>query len=182
MTQPYIDCAIALARRGIKPENIRDIICKVGEGTVHRLWEDLAVKQRPPNAYAAKFSTPYCMAVGFFDGKAGLAQFTPERIIDPAVLALAGKIGYVVDPQNPYPANFTGHLRATLNDGESVEIERPWMRGGAKEPLTLRELENKFRDNALHGGWREPLIERMLALYQDIFHQPDVGALRHAGQ
>ena len=45
MTHPYIDCARRLAARGIKPEDIREIVCDVGEGTVHRLWEPLAAKQ-----------------------------------------------------------------------------------------------------------------------------------------
>ena len=64
MTQPYIDCAVALAGRGVDPEEIVEIVCEVGEGTVHRLWEPLAVKQRPPTPYAAKFSTPFCVAAG----------------------------------------------------------------------------------------------------------------------
>src|SRR6202035_3242848 len=38
MTHPYIDCARRLASKGIKPEAIREIVCEVGEGTVHRLW------------------------------------------------------------------------------------------------------------------------------------------------
>src|SRR5258707_6911589 len=42
MTHPYIDCARRLATRGIKPENIADIVCDVGEGTVHRLWETMS--------------------------------------------------------------------------------------------------------------------------------------------
>ena len=32
---------------------------------MHRLWETLADKQRPPNGYGAKFSTPYCIDAGF---------------------------------------------------------------------------------------------------------------------
>ena len=62
MTHPYIDCARRLAARGIKAEEVEELVCEVGEGTVHRLWEPLAAKQRPPNGYAGKFSTPYCIA------------------------------------------------------------------------------------------------------------------------
>jgi len=153
MTQPFIDCAIALAARGIKAGDIRDIVCKVGEGTVHRLWETLAVKHRPPTPYAAKFSTPYCMAVGFFDGRAGFSQFTEARVRDEAVLALAAKIRYEIDPQNEYPKNFTGHLRATLVDGRVEEISQPHMRGGARDPLSAEEFGAKFVDNLLYGGW-----------------------------
>jgi 2-methylcitrate dehydratase PrpD len=153
MTQPYIDCAIKLAESGIDAEQIVEIVCDVGEGTVHRLWEDIAVKQRPPTPYAAKFSTPFCMAVGFFDRRAGFGQFTEGKIKDPRILALAGKIRYQIDPANEYPSNFTGHLRARLKDGDIVEFEQPHMRGGAREPLSPEELDNKFIDNLRFGGW-----------------------------
>ncbi|MBV5324661.1 MAG: MmgE/PrpD family protein, partial [Rhodospirillaceae bacterium] len=86
MVQPYIDCALALRKRGIEADAIARVTCAVGEGTVHRLWEPLSLKQNPPTAYAAKFSTPYCMAVAFLEGDAGLAQFTEEKIKDAAVL------------------------------------------------------------------------------------------------
>ncbi|XBS70033.1 MmgE/PrpD family protein [Acerihabitans sp. KWT182] len=177
MTQPYIDCAIALAQRNINPDDIQDIVCRVGEGTVHRLWEELAVKHRPPTAYAAKFSTPFCMAVGFFDGRAGLAQFTDARIHDQAVLALAAKIRYEIDPHNPYPAQFTGHLRATMTDGTVYEHVQPWMRGGAQQPLSAEELAEKFRDNALHGGWNDKQCEQMLSVINRIFTQSDLRGL-----
>ena len=72
MTHPYIDCARRLAGRGIPADQIEQLICEVGEGTVHRLWEPLAAKQRPANGYAAKFSTPYCIAAGFVRGNVGL--------------------------------------------------------------------------------------------------------------
>ncbi len=160
MTQPYIDCAVALAERGVRAEMIEEIVCDVGEGTVHRLWEDLATKQRPQTGYAAKFSTPFCMAVGFFDGRAGFGQFTEARIHDPDVLRLAGKIRYRIDPANEYPANFTGHLRAVLRDGGVHEIRQPHMRGGARQPLSEREFMLKFRDNAAYGGWDEAGIAR----------------------
>ncbi|MGH7040693.1 MAG: MmgE/PrpD family protein, partial [Acetobacteraceae bacterium] len=161
MTQPYIDCAIALARRGVAAGDIAGIVCEVGEGTVHRLWETLVDKQRPATPYGGKFSTPYCMAVGFLDGRAGFAQFTEARLADPAVLRLAGKIGYVIDPGNEYPRNFTGHLRATLRDGQVIELRQPHMRGGAHAPLSEAELQTKFLDNALYGGWDRTRAERL---------------------
>src|SRR5205085_5195661 len=117
MTHPYIDCARRLAARGVKPEQIKDIICDVGEGTVHRLWEPLAAKQKPANGYAGKFSQPYCIATGLVRSNVGLGDFTDEAVKDPAVLAVAGKVRYRIDPQNPYPNEFTGHIRATLADG-----------------------------------------------------------------
>jgi 2-methylcitrate dehydratase PrpD len=153
MTQPFIDCAIELAQSGVRADDIISLVCEVGEGTVHRLWEPLKQKQSPPNAYAGKFSTPYCIAVGFVDGKAGFEQFTDEHVADPKLRALAGKVSYVVNPNDPYPKDFTGHICATLKDGSVREVRKAHMRGGAHEPLSESEILAKFYDNTRYGGW-----------------------------
>src|SRR5215467_6707808 len=179
MTHPYIDCARRLAGRGIKPEEIKELVCEVGEGTVHRLWEPLAAKQRPANGYAGKFSTPYCIAAGFVRGNVGLGDFTDDAVKDGAVLALAGKVRYQIDPANPYPKNFTGHIRATLADGSVVEERQPHMRGGAHEPLSRQDIEDKFVLNARHGGWPEARIPSALAGAKMLYEGPlDLKALR----
>ncbi|HET7594918.1 MAG TPA: MmgE/PrpD family protein, partial [Stellaceae bacterium] len=152
MAHPYIDCAKRLAARGVAAEDVAEILCEVAEGTVHRLWEPLAAKQAPPNAYAAKFSVPFCIAVGFITGDAGIAAFTAETVADPRIRALAGKVRYVVDPNNPYPQRYTGHVRATLRDGSVVEERQADLRGGAKQPLSRAEIEAKFMANAAYGG------------------------------
>jgi 2-methylcitrate dehydratase PrpD len=177
MTQPFVDCAIELGEQGVRAEDISAIVCEVGEGTVHRLWEPLAVKHRPPTPYAAKFSTPYCIAVGFLDRRAGFAQFTNARIADPQVLALASTIRYSINPEDEYPRNFTGHLRATLKDGSVREVRRPYMRGGVHAPLSQSELEDKFMNNVLYGGWDRSRSERFQEVARDLFSHADLAAM-----
>jgi 2-methylcitrate dehydratase PrpD len=178
MTHPYIDCARRLAKR-VKADDIKDIVCEVGEGTVHRLWEPLAAKQKPANGYAGKFSTPYCIAAGFVRGNVGLSDFTDAAVQDPQVLALAGKVRFQIDPDNPYPKNFTGHIRATLRDGTVIEERQPYMRGGAHEPLTRADIEQKFLLNATHGGWSEARASEALKLIGGLFKGPvNLTALR----
>jgi 2-methylcitrate dehydratase PrpD len=172
LTHPYIDCAKRLAARGIKADDVVEMLCEVGEGTVHRLWEPLAAKQRPPNGYAGKFSTPYCVAAGFLRGGVGLDAFTDDAVRDPAAVRLAGKVRYVVDPDNPYPRNFTGHIRATLRDGSVVEERQPHMRGGAHEPLTQADIAEKFVFNARHGGLSDAQAEAALALLARVYDGP----------
>src|SRR5215470_9619711 len=179
MTHPYIDCARRLAASGIKAEEIEEIVCEVGEGTVHRLWEPLAAKQRPANGYAGKFSTPYCIAAGFVRGGVGLGAFTERAIADPRVLALAAKVKYVIDPDNPYPNNYTGHLRAELRDGSVVEERQPYLRGGAQEPLTRQDLIDKFLLNAEHGGWSRAQSDAALKLMATLYNgRIDLSSLR----
>ncbi|MFL5047649.1 MAG: MmgE/PrpD family protein [Xanthobacteraceae bacterium] len=169
MTHPYIDCAGRLAARGIAADDIDELVCEVAEGTVHRLWEPLADKQRPPNGYAAKFSTPYCLAAGLVHGAVGLDAFTDAAVRNAGVLALAAKVRYEIDPKNPYPNEYTGHVRAVLRDGRVVEERQPHLRGGGHEPLTRRDLEEKFTLNAQHGGWTAGRIDAALALTRTFF-------------
>ena len=180
MAQPYIDCARRIAARGIKPEHVDAILCEVAEGTVHRLWEPLADKQRPRNGYAAKFAVPYLLATGFVHGGVGLGAFTESAIRDPLVLALAAKVKFVIDPDNPYPNNYTGHVSATLKDGSVIEERQPHLRGGAKEPLTRQDLIDKFELNAQHGGWSKAQSEAALKLLAGVYNgKIDLGALRN---
>jgi 2-methylcitrate dehydratase PrpD len=178
MTHPYIDCARRLGTR-IKADDVAEMVCEVGEGTVHRLWEPLAAKQHPANGYAGKFSTPYCIAAGFVRGNVGLGDFSDAAVHDGKVLALAAKVRYQIDPQNPYPKNFTGHIRATLRDGTVVEERQPHMRGGAQEPLTRADIEKKFLLNATHGGWSADRAAATLKLIGMLFDGPvDLAPLR----
>jgi len=179
MAQPYIDCARRLAARGIKPEDVAEIVCEVAEGTVHRLWEPLADKQRPRNGYAAKFAVPYLLAAGFVHGGVGLGAFTESAIRDERVLALAAKVKFVIDPDNPYPSNYTGHIRATLRDGSVVEDRQPYLRGGAQEPLTRQDVTDKFLLNAAHGGWSVAQSEAALKLVAGMYSgRIDLSSLR----
>ena len=179
MAQPYIDCARRLAARGVKAEDVVEIVCEVAEGTVHRLWEPLADKQRPRNGYAAKFAVPYLLATGFVDGGVGLSAFTERAISDPHVLTLAAKVKFVIDPDNPYPNNYTGHLRATMKDGSVIEERQPYLRGGAREPLTRQDVTDKFVLNAQHGGWSKAQSDGALKLMAGLYHDRiDLSSLR----
>ena len=179
MTHPYIDCARRLAGKGVKAEDIKELVCEVGEGTVHRLWEPLAAKQRPANGYAGKFSTPYCIAAGFVRGNVGLDAFTDDAVKDARVLALASKVRYRIDPHNPYPNNFTGHIRAVLADGGMVEERQPHLRGGAHEPLSRNDIEEKFELNARHCGWDAARTRAALARMRALFDgKIDLSSLR----
>ena len=181
MAHPYIDCARAFRQRGIPASRIRDIECETAEGIVHRLWEPLAAKQAPASAYAAKFSIPYAIAVGLMDDDAGLAQYTDARVTDPDLRALAGKVRYVVDPANPYPRQFTGHLRVTLDDGTVHEHRQGYFKGGVEHPLSDDDLLHKFRANCAVGGLDAAATARLQSRVESLFDRPvvDTAALSH---
>jgi 2-methylcitrate dehydratase PrpD len=168
IAHPYMDCALRLRERhAIRPEQIAEVRCRTAEGPVPRLWEPLAEKQRPPNGYAAKFSLPYLVAVILVKGRAGLAEFTDGAVRDGGVVQVAERVGYELDSSIPYPNQFVGHVRIRLSDGRVFEERQDHPRGGPDVPLTLEELEAKFRGNAgllLEGDQIEEAITRLRGL------------------
>ncbi|MDH3642093.1 MAG: MmgE/PrpD family protein [Gammaproteobacteria bacterium] len=177
MAQPFVDCAIRLAAGNLAAEDIERIVCKVGEGTVHRLWEPLAEKRAPSSSYSAKFSVPYCIAVGFLDGAAGLEQFAEASTARDDVRALAARVEYVIDPDDEYPRNYTGHLQVTLRDGSVREARQPHLRGGVREPLTRAEILAKFHANAAFGGWPDTLAQRLADYCAGLFASASLDGL-----
>jgi 2-methylcitrate dehydratase PrpD len=187
MIHPYIDCArrisLSLGRgsptgslspgrgpgRGF--DDIGAIECETAEGIVHRLWEPLAAKRRPANGYAAKFSIPYCVAYALVHGAVGLDAFD-DGPIDPRVAALAAKVEYRVDPANPYPDEYTGHVRVRLADGRVLEERQPHLRGGHHEPLSRGDIEEKFLANCARGGWDEARSRAWLDFARRAFDGP----------
>ena len=104
---------------------------RVGEGTVHRLWEPLAAKQTPANGYAGKFSRRTASRPASCAAMSASA-ISPTRRCAIRRWSRLRKVRYRIDPQNPYPSAFTGHIRATLSDGRVIEERQPHFRGGAR--------------------------------------------------
>jgi 2-methylcitrate dehydratase PrpD len=178
MSHPYIDCAREFRARGIDAERIVSIEAETAEGIVHRLWEPLAMKQSPPNGYAAKFSTPYAIAAGILRGDAGLGEYDESVVKDPAMTRLAGKVRYIVDPANPYPNQFTGHLRITLDSGEVFEHRQGYFKGGAAHPLSDEDIMRKFMANCAYGGLTDPQAEQMASVLKAL---PDAAQVDLSG-
>lgn len=176
MVQPYIDCARVLRSRGARPESIDQIICKTAEGIVHRLWQPLAQKRSPQNAYAAKFSVPFGVALGLVRGQATLDDFSELAVRDESLLAVAGKVSYEIDPDDPYPAAYTGHVRLLQVDGTVLEVTQNHLRGGKDEPLARSDIDTKFIANAAYGGLQDAkgLLQRCDELFECEAHTVDV--------
>ena len=174
MAHPYIDCARKLIHQGLKVEEIVSIRCKTAEGIVHRLWEPLANKQNPPNGYAAKFSVPYAIAVGMLRDDAGLNDYEQEVVMDEAVRSLAAKVSYEIDPQNPYPKQFTGHVLVELKNGQVLEAEQGFFRGGRDAPMSRADLERKFLANCQYGQWSSSKAKSALDLLSSLREQSSV--------
>ena len=101
------------------------------------------------------------------DGQAGVDGFSEARTRDPRILAVAGKVRYVLDPTLPYPRRFTGHVRVELADGRVLEETQDAPRGGPDTrwpPRSSRRSSAPTPRRALPAGAGGPLLERLLAI------------------
>jgi 2-methylcitrate dehydratase PrpD len=177
ISHPYMDCALTLKQKhAITAEQVVEIVCRTAEGPVHRLWEPLEQKRRPPTSYAAKFSLPFSIAVMLIRGKAGLEEFSDEAIRDPEILGLASKVRYQFDPTIDYPRHFSGHVKIRLADGTVLEQNQPHPRGGLESPLPPEEIEQKFRANARLALAAEK-VDRIVDSVQKLEHLSSITAL-----
>jgi len=173
MAQPFVDCAMQLRDKVNDLSKIKSIKAKVGEGTVHRLWEPRKEKNNPSTPYSAKFSVPYCVAVTLSKGGAGLEEFNETNIADQSILKIANLIEYEIDPNDEYPKNYTGRLTLETVDGQIIEAKQPCFRGGKKQPLTKKDFDTKFEKNLKYAKLNDQQVKNVEEFTHSIFENPD---------
>ena len=148
-SHPFMDCARTLRKRhGFAIDDIESIELRVPPAFVPILCEPYADKIRPANAYAARFSLPYAVAVVLKLGHAGIDEFSEARLADPELSALMARTRYVADPTLPFPQAFPGWVKIRLRDGRQVEERMDASRGSREHPMSEADLYEKFSANA----------------------------------
>ncbi len=171
----FIDAVLSLVRaQAIRPEDVEQIECRIARGQIPIVCEPVAAKRRPRTPYDAQFSLPYAVAVAVVDGKVTLESFSPKRVGDPRVLALAERIVHVVDAESDFPRVFPGWVVIRLRDGRVLEARERVNRGSPDHPLSSDEIRAKFRDNAGRSLSRKTVAE-LEAMIGSLETLPDVG-------
>ena len=83
------------------------------EIAVNLIAEPSANKLRPASDYDAKFSAQFIVAACLHKGKFGLSELADDVLNDEAILKLASKVEYEVDPQTGYPDYYSGGVIIT---------------------------------------------------------------------
>jgi 2-methylcitrate dehydratase len=162
------------------PARIRSIEIATFRTAVEIIGQD-PEKWRPRTRETADHSLPYCTAVALVDGTVSAAQFSPERLADPALLDLVSRTAVIEDPTLTagYPAGIPNRVRVTLDDHTALEAEVAFPPGHDKNPLTNAQLSSKFHglvEPILGAGHASVLWDR-LARIDDDPHPEEVIAL-----
>ena len=137
-----------VAEHDIAPEQI----ARIRVGVLEAGWNIIAApeedKRRPVSVVDAQFSMPYGAAVAVLHRSAGTRQYEPAVIASPEVAALMDRVEcYRSDDLDAsFPERWPAEVVIELRDGASVSRRVDYPKGDPENPLTLLELQAKFRD------------------------------------
>lgn len=132
-------------RRRVKIEDVESICVHVVRRFVVSRAEHPAYWD-PQTRETADHSNPYLIGAALVDGEITPRTFTPERYRDPALLAVVRKIRMEEDKSYTaaFPRTFNCRFEATLKSGDRVTVHQTNPRGHPSNPMTDREIEEKF--------------------------------------
>jgi len=152
-THAGIDAALALRAQGVSLDEVEALSLGVAEPTVRTIGEPIEVKRAPSTGYQAQFSGPYTVVAALLGGGGlglGLDDFTDDLACDDTRRRHMAKVTVAGRPEcdEVFPHQFPAVLTARLRDGRELEQAVMSNRGGPQRPLSDRELQLKFTDNA----------------------------------
>jgi 2-methylcitrate dehydratase PrpD len=141
-THAAVDAALALRAEGLDPQTVRRV-----EVETYDIAATLA-DATPQTPLAARFSTPYVVAVTLLRGDAGPRSFRPDILGHRGVLDLARRVTVREDPSFTAmtPARRPARVRLYLDDGSQREATVKSSKGDLDRPMSGDELKDKFLD------------------------------------
>ncbi len=158
-----IDIVLSLKKEhDIRPEEVETIrVCNSGIVDLQCGFD-----YRPMGALQAQMSMKYCMARALMDGMLYVSQFSNEKLSDPAVVELAGRVEFVRDDEidRIYPREFPGRVEIVMRNGAKFEgrVENP--KGSVQYPMKWPEVCRKFNrltETVIGASERKMIIQKV---------------------
>jgi 2-methylcitrate dehydratase len=155
LTHAPISCVLDLVRdNDLAAERVE----KVHIRSLARAADILAdpSKYDPRSKETADHSLPYVIAAAVAERQVTPLQFTDEKIMDPQIRAQLNKVEVVADPEieAAFPELQRVIVKIITTDGEEFTKQVDYPKGDPRNPLTDREVEEKF------DALAEPLFDR----------------------
>jgi 2-methylcitrate dehydratase len=145
LTHTPISATLDLVKQNdLKPEQVQQVQIR----SLARAADILSdpSKYDPRSKETADHSLPYVIAAALVDRQVTPAQFTMEKIMNPAIRAQLKKIEVVADPEieKVFPALQRVIVNITTKDGRTFTTQLDYPKGDPRNPLTDTEIEEKF--------------------------------------
>jgi 2-methylcitrate dehydratase PrpD len=169
VNHPAIDGAIQIYNENKPaPESIRAVRLRVAP-----LVLDLCNQQNITRGLQGKFSVYHGAAIGLVRGKAGIREYTDEAVNDPAIKRVRESATAVGDPSL---TEDQANIEVELVSGEKISRFVEQSLGNIHRPLTDRQLDDKFRDQAVLA-LPATQVERVIQLCWRVDQLADVNEL-----
>jgi len=170
-----VDAVLSLKNRHrFEPADVERVVVKSARGVQLQCGFPYEAK----GVVQAQMSIQYIVAVVLMDDAALLEQFSESRIADPAVMGLARRVEFVVDPEidKLYPKRYPNRVEIILKDGRRFEERIDFPKGSVEQPMSFNEVAGKFR--SLSGGAiAESRTEQIIETVDRLEKLKDIGSL-----
>lgn len=164
--QPAIDAVLELIKKySLRSEEIEEVVIGTVKTALPIIAEPPELKYNPKTIVDAQFSMPFSVAVAILKGRAFIEEYTEETIRSSEVLALAKKVKVVNAPEldKAFPRQWQATAKIKTIDGIMFEGRMETPKGDPANPLTDKELEEKFR-TLVYGKLPEYQVEEAITL------------------
>ncbi len=145
LTHTPISAVLGIVKdQDLKPEEILEVHVRTTSRGADILSDPS--KYDPHTKETADHSLPYVLAAAIAERQVTPLQFEMRKIVDPRIREQLHKIVVVADPEieKVFPALQRVIVKITTTDGRSFEKQLDYPKGDPRNPLTDREVEEKF--------------------------------------
>ncbi len=175
VTHSLIEAALQLvARERLDAADIEQVQL-IGGPDISHCSEPVEVRKKPSTTAAAGNSVFFPVAKVLANGGISLADFTPEGLRQPQVLALAQRMTYTIDAE----LGSSGIVLLSTADGRRLESRADTPLGDLANPMSYEQIVAKFLDCARYAAQPIPAenLQRIVELIDHLEQVPDVAAL-----
>ena len=143
---PFIEAAGVLTERGVRADDIAQLLCRVPAPEAAIICEPWAGKQAPQTGHAGRWSLPIVIATRIVEGKVDLATF--ERLPSAAVLSLAARTQWEPLQDACFPERFKAEIVCSTGGAAPLTIRIDDVFGNRSRPAGADAVMAKFSANA----------------------------------
>jgi 2-methylcitrate dehydratase PrpD len=144
---PHIACALELhARHRPRPEDIAEIVCRIGRRSFATVCEPVEDKRRPASTWHGRISLQHTVAEALVRGRMDKHAYAEATLRDPVINALADRVRHEDDPAT-VATRSGGSVTLHMKDGRALTNAIADMRGTRANPMTRDDVVAKFLAN-----------------------------------
>jgi 2-methylcitrate dehydratase len=167
LTHQPISAAIQVCEENqIDPDYVKEILVETTTRGADILSDPS--KYDPQTKETADHSLPYVIAAAVADGNVLPDSFSEEKLFDPRIRSLLGKIKVVADPviDSLFPEKKRARVHITTQNGNAYSAVVDHAKGSPENPMSDEEIIAKFRANSgriLSKARQDQIIDSTMA-------------------